>query len=517
MKKLSVCAMLSLAVLTCLLMPHGTASAEDTVVIRLMNDPDTMNTNLVTNPNRTDPPRSMVVEALVDIGFDDSNRIMPRLAESWEVDKDGMGVTLRIRKNVRFHNGDLLTADDVVYSLAVLTKGGMDAMRYPWVDWENVSKVDDHTVHVPLKEENITVMQNLTGIGIYNKKYVEANKNKQTVFLEDTVGTGPYRLAEWVTDDYVRVVRNDDYWGDKARIPNVIFRVINEKSVALMEVMTGGIDFMWDVEFKDAENVRKNPSGNLKVLQMKDATIAYLGFNLAGKNFTDINVRRAIATAVDRDAIVQGTYENSGHVPYSIFGELGEGLVTWTRDTWPTRYDPEKAKKLLADAGKLNNLDLTILADSNDYYRRGFAEQVAHMLEAIGVKMTIKLVDPASMQGTLQNQTIPYDLYVRRYNGVGTPGYFAQHIMSNIGLVNHQDKAEGYPALHAMILEVLRTWDDGKRLAIWKDLQNRFFTEWLYWYPVQHVDNYVICNKRLQNVKNAYFSYNIDEWYYGDE
>ena len=238
-----------------------------------------------------------------------------------------------------------------------------------------------------------------------------------------------------------------------------------------------------------------------------------MGFNMHSEKIADIRVRQAICHAIDRDALIAGTFDGAGHVPYCVVSEVAEGVVYWQPEEWPLRYDPEKAKALLEEAGA-SGLELTILADSNDPLRKGVAEQVANMLGQIGVTLKIELLDGSVMADTLINETVAYDLFVRRNGGSPAPGGVAATIMNNIGNMCHHNDSPLTKEMIQLLTDVTMTADDAARLEMWTDYQTRFMDEWLSYYPYQQGSSYALCAKNLENVKWNTFVYNVNEWYF---
>lgn len=488
-------------------------TTKNSVVIRLLRDPDSCFTGEYANQNTQDPVEHMIVEALTQENYSDKSVIDPLLAESWEADEDGMGVTFHLRQDVYFHNGEKMTADDVVYSYATLTANSSQASVYSWIDFGGTKAIDEYTVYVPMKDYNITWADDLQFVGIYCKSYCEAKKDNAELFLGGCIGTGPYQLVSWTTNDSVVLKRNDNYWGEKAIIENVTFRVISEMSVALMELQTGGIDVLLEGDYVDAMDIMNDPGSAFRVYEQPQQLQAFMGFNMHSEKIADIRVRQAICHAIDRDALIAGTFDGAGHVPYCVVSEVAEGVVYWQPEEWPLRYDPEKAKALLEEAGA-SGLELTILADSNDPLRKGVAEQVANMLGQIGVTLKIELLDGSVMADTLINETVAYDLFVRRNGGSPAPGGVAATIMNNIGNMCHHNDSPLTKEMIQLLTDVTMTADDAARLEMWTDYQTRFMDEWLSYYPYQQGSSYALCAKNLENVKWNTFVYNVNEWYF---
>lgn len=489
------------------------SETKDSVVIRLMRDPDTCFTGDYQNQNTQDPVNRCVVESLVHENFEDKAIIEPMLAESWEADEDNMGVTFYLRKDVKFHDGTPFTAADVEYTFSQLIPGSTQGNQYSWIDFENTKAIDDYTVYVPMKEFNITWADDLSFVGIYSKAHCEANADDPQLFLSNCIGTGPYKIDSWTTNDSVVLSRNDEYWGEPAKIEHVTFRVISESSVAMMELQTGGIDVIFDAEFSDARDIEEDGNSGLRVYKQSQQLQAFLGFNMNSDTVADYRVRKAICMGVDREALVAGTFDGEGRVPFYVCSDVAEGLHVWTEDEWPIPYDPEGAKALLAEAG-VTDLELNIIADSNDSLRKGVAEQFANMMAQIDVKVNIILLDGSVVADTLVNESQPYDMFIRRNGGTPAPGAVAAAIINNIGDKCHHNESPLTAEMYELLVKVTQTADDAERLGYWEEYQTRFLDEWLSYYPYHQGYVYVLSVNNLENIKWNTFAYNVWEWSY---
>lgn len=489
-------------------------STKDTLFIRIPGDPETMDANTSGAGNKTMPVQFMILEGLMRQDYANPSAYVPCLATSWEIDADGLGYTFHLREGIKFHNGEKMTVDDVVYSFVDLGLAGIKPDSYPYIDYANIKAVDDKTVHVPLFSYNVGAIAAIASTQIYCKSYMEAHKDDPTVYLDKTIGTGPYVMTEWQSGSSVTLKRFADYWGTPAIIETLVYRVISEMAVALMEVETGGIDVLLEANFMDAKAVKDGSKGDkLKVFEYPGLLICYVGFNMGNPEMDNLKLRQAIAYATDRDSIMTGAFNDSGHKAMSVVPETAEALQMFTEETWPYPYDVEKAKAALTEAGYPNGITLKLIVDG-DENRRLMAEQLKNQLAQIGITLEIEMMETATATDLLENTSEGYHMYLRRFGYTG-PG-METAFRNTVGKVNHMAElpAKGWTDLDALLTQIGKESDEAKRIELEKQVQDRFLTEWLFWYPVQHTGDYTITASNFQNFRKVIFAGNFNECYF---
>ncbi|MEN3186783.1 MAG: ABC transporter substrate-binding protein, partial [Atribacterota bacterium] len=214
-----------------------------------------------------------------------STEIEPCLAESWEVSEDGLTFTFHLRKGVKFHDGTDFNADAVVYSYKRQFDPNHPFYQYgEWAYWKwmfnyvkDVEKVDDYTVKIILSQPNASF---LTSMAMFTVAVVSptACEKYGADFFKNPVGTGPFKFVEWVKDDHITVEAFDDYWGGRPYLDRVIFRVIPDPSVRLLELEKGTIDCVEYPSPDDLERIKSNP--DLVLLETAGINVGYLAMNV---------------------------------------------------------------------------------------------------------------------------------------------------------------------------------------------------------------------------------------------
>ncbi|MDR0928678.1 MAG: ABC transporter substrate-binding protein [Oscillospiraceae bacterium] len=357
-------------------------SAKDTLVLGVAIEPISL------DPYETAGVEAARVKRQVSEGLfeiNDAGEYIPLLATSWEWE-DNVTILFHLREGVQFSDGIPFTAQDVYDSIAGSKEGSL-MMQY--IDMEKTQIVDDYTIRVVMKEPTPILFDKFESqhFPIFHKATYE---NPENNFMYKPIGTGPYIVEEWKTGDSVTLVRNENYWGEPAYCEKVIFRLIPESAQRTIEMEVGSIDINLDTAFEDMEYFADE---NLYTIgQYAMPTVNALFFNMdETKNspVRDLKVRQAMAYAIDSEAISKSVYgvgqaANSNLSPYYA-AFYDHDLTT---DDVLYRYDLEKAKALMAEAGYADGFDLTILLSENPE-EQAVAEIMQYELAQIGINLQI--------------------------------------------------------------------------------------------------------------------------------
>ncbi len=280
----------------------------------------------------------------------DLSDIVPALAESWTVSEDGTEYTFKLREDAYFQksayqDGKNMTAEDVAYSLERSAKQSAMNRLSMLVSAE---VVDKYTVKCILDTPNAAFLTVLTDAGnvIVSPEDVEGWGDSFNTHL---VGTGPFALQDFKNDQEAILVRHDNYWGPKANLDGVVFKFISDQNQMINALRSGEIDVATDLGGENVQLVQENPA--LDIQEVPGLHVAYLYMNLMHGPTADIRVREAIIKAIDIDTMLKGIYPN---------GEAQRAYLPLPPGSWGydaslesliPAYDPEGAKKLLAEAG----------------------------------------------------------------------------------------------------------------------------------------------------------------------
>ncbi|MFC4320659.1 peptide-binding protein [Litchfieldia salsa] len=300
----------------------------------------------------TDVPSSDI-EGLIYNGLltsDEKFEPQMDLAESVDQSEDGLTFTVKLREDVKFHDGEQMTADDVVFSYSIpLQEDYIGERGSNFESLESVTKIDDYTVEFKLNKVDVTFYPITLSYAVLPEhllKDVPVGELGENEFnTKAPVGTGPFKFEEWKDGEYVKVVANDDYHEGRPYLDSITYKIVPDQNSLLAQLQAGDIDFMV-VPGTDIETA-KGFSG-IKIESDLALSYTYLGFNQQQERFQDPKVRQALTHAVNRQEIVDAVMNGDGQI-----ANVPESPLSWAyNDEVPVfEYDPEKAKSLLAEAG----------------------------------------------------------------------------------------------------------------------------------------------------------------------
>ena len=365
------------------------------------------------------------------VRLNDKLQIVPDLAASWEI-PNNVTYVFHLRHGVKFHNGRELTADDVKYSLERVLDPKTASPGRSYINViKQVDVIDPYTVKLTLSSPLASLLDGLasTNCAIVPKEDVERYGNLQR--NED--GTGPYKLAEWVPDNSMTLVKNPSYFEPgKPYLDKIIFRVIPEQTSLLAGVKSGSLDMVTLSDGSLILQAKKDPG--LVTMQTPGINIRIFSFNTSRKPFDDVRVRQAIAMAIDRNEIIataeMGLAQPSGPIPSSA----GE----WALPTAQLPFaspDLAKAKDLLAQAGYPNGFSFGIVASPTYEGGLAVAQVVQSELKKIGLNPEIQSVE----WGTYIDKWVKRDFatMVELRGGSPEPDRFLYRTFYSTGGVNN--------------------------------------------------------------------------------
>jgi peptide/nickel transport system substrate-binding protein len=316
--------------------------------------------------------------------------INPGLAESYEI-VSNMEYIFKLRPNVKFHNGAILKASDVKFSIERAAASAGMAPKVAQIS--EVQVIDDLTVRILLNTPSTTILNVLTfcGTSILNEEFVKAHPDRYA-----HNGTGPYVFREWISGESVTLDRFDDYWGPKGGMPTLKFVCMPEAASRTIALETGDIDINSTIAAIDIPKVEAN--SNLAVYDNVSGKVDYLGMNLTLDCFKDKNVRLAIAHAIDKQEIINVLLEGRG-VPMASL--IGKGQDNHDDSIKGYPFDLKKAKELMDASSFSKGFEMKF------YVRREDQNTVAQVLQAqlaeIGVTIKIERIETAIQLNLAKN------------------------------------------------------------------------------------------------------------------
>lgn len=347
---------------------------------------------------------SHIFERLVET--DPKNKLIPGLAESWKAINDKVW-EFKLRKDVRWHDGTPFTADDVIFTFErAPSVPNSPASFASAVKGKTIKKIDDHTIQISTPAPHPLMPNDMSSLLIVSKKHGEGARTEDYNSGKAAIGTGPYKFASFVPGDRIELVRNEDYWGEKPQWEKVTLKPIKSGPARVAALLAGDVDLIEDAPTADIERLKKDPE--IEVSQTVSRRVIYFHLDqfreespfITAKDgskiknpLLDKRVRQALSKAINRDAIVERVMEGVA-IPAGQL--LAEGFFGVSPNVKPPVYDPEGAKKLLAEAGYADGFKMTLHGPNGRYTNDvKIAEAVAQMFTRVGVETTIETLPPA--------------------------------------------------------------------------------------------------------------------------
>ncbi|MFM8610514.1 MAG: ABC transporter substrate-binding protein [Burkholderiaceae bacterium] len=358
-----------------------------------------------------------IYETLTKINPDGT--VSPLLAERWEVSPDLRTYTFRLRKGIKFHNGEPFNAQTVKFAFE--RAGGEKSTnkdKRTFSSMESVAAIDEHTVVIINKEidpDFLFLMGQATAV-IVEPKSAATNATQP-------VGTGPFQLENWVKGSSVTLRKWDGYRNAAAiKLKRASFRFISDPAAQVAALLAGDVDAFPRVTPRSVPQFKDNP--RFQVMSAGSRAKTILAINNKKKPLDDVRVRRAIAAAIDRKAVIQGAGDGYGT---PIGSHYVPGAFGYIDTTGINAFNPDHARALLREAG-VSNLELTITLPPPPYARQG-GEVIAAMLDKVGIKARLQNVEWAQwLSGTYGNKN--YDLTIISHvepfdlGNFAKPGYY---------------------------------------------------------------------------------------------
>ena len=475
--------MLAIATALALVLPLAIApetmaqTKDDTVVYALQSDVDNW-----------DPPNSVLREAII-LGYHvfdhlavrdlKTRKVVPNLALSWKA-LDDTTWEVKLRQGVKFHDGTPFTARDIKATFdRVLDPTKKMTARGNHAKIKSIEVVDDYTARFRTDGPYPLFVERLTAQVMQSDKVIREKGHEW--MQEHPIGTGPYKLVKWDRKQEHLLVRNDDYWGAKPAFKYVRVRIIPEQATQIAEVISGGVDIIKAVPPDQMDVINK--SGQARTATSPILRTALLQLDQAARSgpnpFTDRRVRQAANQAVDMDAVIKHVLNGLGDRVATGINPMAFG---WDPSLKPYKQDLAAAKKLLADAGYPNGLDIRF--NTGPPVVEPAIQQTNDAIIADMAKAGFRV-----QQNYIGDNTV---LVARIKEGKGGPmfnwswGYYsvfdADAILYDVFRCNEPYSYYCNPALDDLIVQGRSTLDQKKRTEIYVKAQKLLFEDAAYLY-----------------------------------
>jgi len=490
-------------------------AAAKTLVYCSEGSPEGFTPALYTSGTTFDASSRQIFNRLVEFERG-TTKIVPALAESWEVSDDGLTYTFHLRKGVKFHTTKNFTpsrdfnADDVLFSfnrqfdpknLYHKVSGGgyeyFNAMDMPNI-LKAVEKVDDDTVRFRLNKPEAPMIADLAMdfASIHSAEYADqmmAAGTPEKLDL-DPVGTGPFQLVAYRKDSAIRYKAHPDYWAGKAKIDTLVFSITPDAAVRYAKLKAGECHVMPYPNPADIAAMKKDP--DIKVLEQAGLNVGYLAFNTQKKPFDDVRVRRALNYAINKQAIIDAIYQGAG-IPAK--NPIPPTIWSYNDAVKDYPYDPAMARKLLAEAGYPNGFDTDLWAMPVQRPYNPNARRMAEMMQADLAKVGVRAKVVTYEWGEYLKRVRQGDhqMVLLGWTGDnGDPDNFMYVLLSCAAARTGSSSRWCYKPFDDLLVQAKEISDVAKRTALYKKAQV-IFKEQAPWFTIAHSVVFVPVRKEV--------------------
>ncbi len=347
---------------------------------------------------------SMIYNGLVK--YDENLKIVGDLAESWNISEDGLIITFKVRKGVKWHDGYPFTAEDVLFTYQVtIDPKTPTAYSGDFLKVKKAEVIDPYTFRVTYDIPFAPALASWSA-AVLPKHLLNGKDITRTKLSRSPIGTGPYMFKEWKTGQKIVLISNPDYFEGRPYIDGYIIRIIPDMATMFLELRAKGIDRM---SLTPLQYTRQTENrffyNNFNKYRYLSFSYTYLGYNLRNPFFKDKRVRQAISYAINKEEIIKGVILGLGK---EATGPFKPGTWAYNSEVKKYNYDPKKAKKLLAEAGwkdtdgdgildkNGNPFVFEIITNQGNEIRAKCAEIIQRRLADIGMKVKIRIIEWAA-------------------------------------------------------------------------------------------------------------------------
>ena len=468
---------------------------------------------------------SQIYSRIVDFERD-GTKVVPGLAETWDISEDGKVYTFHLRRGVKWHSNRIFkptrdfNADDIVFSIERQWKEDHPFFKVTSSNHSyfndmglaalltSVEKLDDYTVRFTLNRPEAPFLSDLAMeyAGIQSKEYADAMMKARTPerIDQEPIGTGPFYLVQYQKDAVIRYRAFADYWAGRAKIDDLVFAITPDAAVRWAKLQKGECHVMPYPNPADLPAMRKNP--NIHLLEQPGLNIGYLAYNTMKKPFDDVRVRKAFNMAINKKAIIDAVYLSTG---VAAKNPIPPTMWSYNDDVRDDPFDPVAAKKLLAEAGYPNGFDTDLWAMPVQRPYNPNARRIAELMQAdlakLGVKAEIKSYEWGEYRKRVENG----EHMMAQFGWTGDNGDPDNFLHTLLGCeaarVGGANTAKFcYPPFEELVLKAKELSDQGERTELYRKAQI-IFKKQAPWFTIAHAVQLVPLRKEVVDFKLSPF------------
>jgi peptide/nickel transport system substrate-binding protein len=454
---------------------------------------------------------------------------IPGLAERWDYDDKTLTYTFYLRKGVKFHDGTPFTAKDVKFSFEMYSHPDtLNSYKADFADIKSITIVNDFTVKFVLKQRNVFFLTSAANSGaimpahLFPRGILDYNADN-TAFSRKPIGTGPFKMKEWKTDERVVLVANKDYWDGRPYLDEVVTRILPDANVEAINLLKGDVDFVQSITPRTISQVEKDP--DLKTVVYDYGRFDYIGWNNYNPLFKDKKVRQAMNYAMDRQALVSKVFLGRAYVGT---GPFHPKLPQQNPDVKPYPFDLKKAAQLLADAGWKKGdggilekdgkkFEVEISYNNGNVVRQKMAQILAQNLKVLGIKATVRGYEWSLYLDKYKKGTL--DMFVLAWGGydanVEHYGFFHSSAIPTDTNAGNNRMRVNIPRVDKILELYLQEPDAAKRIKLYQEM-HAILQEEAVMIFTHHPKITAGMDKNLLGVKISMSTpyWNVYDWYW---
>ncbi len=449
----------------------------------------------------------------------------PRLARSWDVSEDGLHISFHLRDDVRWQDGEPFTARDVEFGFRTITDPKtLTAYAEDFLQVERFEVVDDYTIRLTYRKPFAPALASWGNLVVLPRHLLEGRDiNTATDFARHPIGLGPYRFESWEPQKSITLVANDDYYRGRPYIDKVVYRVIPDRQTQFLELKSGGLDMMGLTPLQFTRQTQSADfERNFRKYKYLTHSYTYLGYNLRNPLFADRRVRRALTHAINKQEIVDAVLLGLGQ---PAKGPYKPGTIWENTNIEDLRYDPDRARRLLAEAGWRDEdgdgvlerdgrpFSFEILTNQGNELREKTATIIQRRFREVGVEADVRVIEWSAFINNFIDKR-KFDAVVLGWSLNPDPDQYDIWHSSKTKEKEFNFVSFSNPAVDELLEQGRRTFDQAERKRIYDRFQELLVEEQPYTFlyvaaalPVVHARFHGI------DPAPAGIGYNFKDWY----
>ena len=465
-----------------------------------------------------------ILEPLIQHRLDPPHKLKPALARTWTRLDNGSGYAFQLRKNVKWHDGQKFSANDVVFTFQLLMnkKVPADSARAaiaPFI--EKVEKVNENLVHIYLKKQSPFFLNSLTNVVIFPKHILADQPITGNAYLSHPIGTGPYKFRNWKRGQHIDLVAFEEYWGKKANVKRVRFLIVRDANLALNLVRRKEVDFIFRLRDFQLKQVNKKGSvfqRNYRVQKHIAPGVTYIVLNHRKWPMNNKKFRKLLAFLLPKKMIATSLLRSTVQSIASLYSPNDSAL---NRDLKDYQFSPALAKNILSEmkASDSNNdgiyevdkrpLKFEFLVAASSSTTRKWTTVYQQELKKAGISMEIKTLEWSTLLSQLQKGEFDATPLGIQFSGTYSDLFLQFHSSQVKGGLNYGGYID--PQLDSLLVRVREDMNEKTRTLAARQLQKKIHDD-VVAIPLFAMTEFSLVSNQFANVVDSPLAFRFDQW-----